>query len=394
MSKFKYFPSFSVAGFGQALRKDLKLKNGLTSRFYSKDFPEKYRHTEFLISAGHFLRHDDLYGEHGFTKDNLVMGDSGGFQIASGALKWDKSLLEKVFIWLENNSDIAMNLDIPPKIKYEGMYEECLKISKENFKYFADKQTGKVDFLNVVQGTNEIEYQHWYDQVQQFPFQGWAVGGGGRNIYAFMSGVLSLLNGKVHLKKTNKYFHILGISKVSDFLLLNQLQKSLSEVGSDVIVTTDSSSPDRSVVFGGYYLDYNFKKASFQSINIPKHDDTFKDQVFKYLPVSTEFDREYLREALTWEDTIEWKSQCTTAMRLHNFMVFKEAIDKAEYYVHSHDHILTQVLSTDMYNLLKSLDEMVKNDSPTKVFEKYKQLYTKMSNFRKDTQVKQHSFFE
>ena len=142
MSKFKYFPSFSVAGFGQALRKDLKLKNGLTSRFYSKDFPEKYRHTEFLISAGHFLRHDDLYGEHGFTKDNLVMGDSGGFQIASGALKWDKSLLEKVFIWLENNSDIAMNLDIPPKIKYEGMYEECLKISKENFKYFADKQTG------------------------------------------------------------------------------------------------------------------------------------------------------------------------------------------------------------------------------------------------------------
>ena len=72
----------------------------------------------------------------------------------------------------------------------------------------------------------------------------------------------------------------------------------------------------------------------------------------------------------------------------------KEAIDKAEYYVHSHDHILTQVLSTDMYNLLKSLDEMVKNDSPTKVFEKYKQLYTKMSNFRKDTQVKQHSFFE
>ena len=78
MSKFKYFPSFSVAGFGQALRKDLKLKNGLTSRFYSKDFPKKYRHTEFLISAGHFLRRPDLYGEHGFTSDNLIMGDSGG----------------------------------------------------------------------------------------------------------------------------------------------------------------------------------------------------------------------------------------------------------------------------------------------------------------------------
>ena len=32
------------------------------------------------------------------------MGDSGGFQII--VTKWDKSLLEKVFVWLENNSDI------------------------------------------------------------------------------------------------------------------------------------------------------------------------------------------------------------------------------------------------------------------------------------------------
>ena len=394
MSKFKYFPSFSVAGFGQALRKDLKLKNGLTSRFYSKDFPKKYRHTEFLISAGHFLKRPDLYGEHGFTSDNLIMGDSGCFQIASGALKWDTSLPKKVFTWLENNSDIAMNLDIPPKMKYEGMYEECLKISKENFKYFADNQTGKVDFLNVVQGTNEVEYMNWYNEVCDFPFQGWAVGGGGRSVYAFMSGVLSLLNGKEHLKDSNKWLHILGISKISDFLMLNQLQKSLNEVGSKIIVTTDSSSPDRSVVFGGYYLDYNFKKASFQSINIPKHDDTFKDQTFKYLPVSTEFDREYLRDALTWDNTIEWGSLCTTAMRLHNFMVFKEAIDKAEYYVHSHDYILQQVVSTDMYKLLTSLDKMVKSDNPTKVFEKYKQLYTKMSRLNNDTPMKNHDFFE
>ena len=63
-----------------------------------------------------------------------------------------------------------MNLDIPPKIKYEGMYEECLKISKENFKYFANKQSGNTDFLNVVQGTNELEYMNWYDEVKDFPF--------------------------------------------------------------------------------------------------------------------------------------------------------------------------------------------------------------------------------
>ncbi len=394
MSKFKYFPSFSVAGFGQALRKNVILRNGLTSRFYSKDFPKRYRHNEFLISAGHFFKnHPNFYDEFGFTKDNLIMGDSGGFQIASGALKWDKSLVEKVFVWLENNSDIAMNLDIPPKMKYEGKYEECLKISKDNFKYFADNQSGNTDFLNVVQGTNELEYMSWYDEVKQYPFQGWAVGGGGRNVYAFMSGVLSLLNGKEHLNENNKWFHILGISKVSDFLMLNQLQKSLNEVDSKVIVTTDSSSPDRAVVFGGYYLDYNFKKASFQSINVPKHDDSFKEQPFSYLPVSTEFDKEYLKESLIWEDTIEWKSPCTTAIRLHNLMIFKEAIDKAEYYVHSHDHILEQVVSRDMFKLLKALDEMVKSDKPINVFEKYKQLFQKMSNLKNEIKVKEHTFF-
>ena len=110
--------------------------------------------------------------------------------------------------------------------------------------------------------------------------------------------------------------------------------------------------------------------------------------------MSTEFDREYLRDALTWENTIEWGSLCTTAMRLHNFMVFKEAIDKAEYYVHSHDYILQQVVSTDMYELLTSLDKMVKSDDPTKVFEKYKQLYTKMSRLNNDTPMKNHDFFE
>ena len=29
----------------------------------------------------------------GFTKDNLLLGDSGGYQIASGALKWKKTNL-------------------------------------------------------------------------------------------------------------------------------------------------------------------------------------------------------------------------------------------------------------------------------------------------------------
>ena len=393
MSKFIYFPSFSAGAMGSSLVKNVKLKNDLSIRFYSDEFPEKYRHTDILITAGHHFKKDDYKNDLGLTDKNLVMGDSGGYQIASGAIKWDMSIRERIFNWLEHNSDIAMNLDIPPKIKYEGMYEECLKISKDNFKYFADNKSGNTDFLNVVQGTNDLEYINWYNEMKEYPFQGWAVGGGGRNVYTFMSGVMSLLQGGEHLKDTNKYFHILGISKVKDFLMLNQLQKSLNEVDSNIVVTTDSSSPDRAVVFGSYYYGYDFRKAVFRALNVPKYDESFKDQVFKHLPVTTEFDREYLSEALTWDDTIEWKGQCTMAIRLHNFMVFKEAIEKAEYYVHCHDYIKKQVLSNDMYELLTAIDAMVKNDNPRQVFEKYKPLFKRLSNVKYENDTIENKFF-
>jgi len=34
-----------------------------------------------------------------------------------------------------------MNLDIPPRFEYEGKFDECLQISSDNFKYFADNQS-------------------------------------------------------------------------------------------------------------------------------------------------------------------------------------------------------------------------------------------------------------
>ena len=288
-----------------------------------------------------------------------------------------------------------MNLDIPPGGKVFKDYNECLDLSAENFRYYVENRDKEdTEILNVLQAGFDSRTQEWYDVVKEFKFDGWSIGGvQGSKISSMMYAIAILLQGKEHLQPHNKWLHILGTAKISDFLILEQLQKSLKEVGSNVQVTTDSSSPDYAVVFGGYYLNYNFKKASFQSINVPKHDDTFENQTFKYLPVSTEFDKEYLRDALHWDDTIEWKSQCTTAIRLHNFMVFKEAIDKAEYYVYAHDYMLEQIVSTDMFTLLKSLDTMVKSDNPKNVFEKHKQLYTKMSRLNKETRVKNHDFF-
>ena len=398
IGNFRYFPSFSVGGFGDQLRKDFKFKSGFSCRFYSKEFPSKYRHTDFLISAGHFIKNNtDLYDLHGFTKDNLVMGDSGGFQIASGALKWDKKLLPKSFKWLEHNSDISMNLDIPPRLKYEGKFQECLDISIENFKYFADNQSGKTEFLNVIQGNNREEYKKWYDEVKHFPFQGWAIGGASGNPYRFTSGLCELVMGKEHLDDTKKTLHVLGTSRITDLYLLIQLQKSLEEVGSKIMVTTDSSSPDRAVVFGTYYSGYSMKRASWEGIgfpNVANHEDLVKDFVNlknPSFPIINEFDVE-LSKHVDFTD-IEDGRAYTTGMRLHNFYFFKDVIDRIESIVYAHDFILEQTVSKDLYNMLHSIDEMVKSDNPNMVFEKYSHLYTKLSNTKRQSQIKTHSFF-
>ena len=91
----------------------------------------------------------DFRDQLGLDDGVLVFGDSGGFQIATGALKWDKTIRERIFHWLEANSDVAANLDIPPRAKYENRFAESMEISFDNFKWFEKHQSGKTKFLNV-----------------------------------------------------------------------------------------------------------------------------------------------------------------------------------------------------------------------------------------------------
>ena len=48
-----FIPSLSAGGTASSLQKNRDIEPGLTSRFYSKDFPEEFRHPYFLITAGH-----------------------------------------------------------------------------------------------------------------------------------------------------------------------------------------------------------------------------------------------------------------------------------------------------------------------------------------------------
>ena len=402
IGKFLYFPSFSAGEFGHGLLKNHKFRGEQTVRFYSDEFPEQFRTKQFLITAGANFRRPTFREDMGFTKDNLLLGDSGGYQIASGALKWKPELKPQIFEWLENNTDWAVNLDIPPRLKMQGKFGECMDISMENFKYFYENQSGKTKFLGVVQGDDDISYQKWYNTAKDFHFQGWSIGGASGNPFRFMSGLCALLEGKEHLQDRNEVLHILGTSRIKDFFLLIQLQKSLEDVGSKMVVTTDSSTPDRSVVYGMYYTGFSLKKGNFEYVSLPraKHKPEMTEQIEalsnKGLVGVSEFDK-WVEKYADINDIAEWTWDGQFRMRLHNYYLFCDAIKTIEQAVYQIDIIKEQMMDKDMWQVIQSLDEMIKSDKPREVFNRNKRLYEKISSVKKSLNVsseKSTKFFQ
>ena len=410
MKKFLFFPSFSAGNVANAMSKRQTLRNGLDISFFSTKFPKEFRHPYFLVSAGHAYKKSTFSKDFGFfdAPDMLLLGDSGGYQIASGAMKWDPKVVPMIFEWLENNSHVAMHLDIPPRMNYAGKFNEALDISKKNFQYFAEKQTGKTKFLNVLQGDDERTYKVWYDAVKDFDFNGWGVGGATTSIYRMFSALNALFSAKEHYNKNRVYLHILGTSKVMDFFIIAQLQKSLNDIGSEMQVTTDSSTPSRAVTYGRYFYDVDFRSATFRSLHIPKERAENNREVSKHtsndlqgstalLPNLIPFD-DLLEGGYTYEDLRDWTIEGYATVVLHNFMFFKDVMHKINSYVEGHSYFLEQVASSDTFLLLKAMDEMVKayenGTTPKKVFDKYKPHFIKMSSNMATKETIKHDFFK
>ena len=388
---FIYFPSFSSAGVAPELKQDFRFGNGTPCRFYSTDMGD-LRYPYFLISAGANFRNKDARKDFGLTDDVLVVGDSGGFQIKTGNLNWKPELKETILRWLEDNCDIAMNLDIPPGGKVFTDYDECLKMSADNFEYFAKNRIkGKADFINILQAGFDNRTLDWYNTIKDFQFEGWSIGGvQGQKLSSMLYAVAILLEGEEHLKENNKWLHLLGTAKVSDFFMLQQLQNSLNSVGSNMRVTTDSSSPDYAVVFGGYYMNYSLKKMTMESVNLPKKEDIFNNDLC--LPQVTKFDS-LIKDCISYKTIYEWTRGAFTSMSIHNLYVLVECIDRIKEIMNSHDGLIEQVVNTDMFKLLKSIDDMFKSDSPMEVYKKYELLYLKLSNPNQEVKKVTNTFF-
>lgn len=370
-----YFPSLSSGAYAHVIKKDIEIKPGIPYRFWDKRTPEEWRYPYFLVTAGHYYKKPTLRQDWGLDKDCLVFGDSGGFQIATGALKWDISLRDTIFQWLENNSDIAANLDIPPRTKYAGRFQEALDFSLDNFKHFEAHQTGKTKFLNVSQGSNPKERETWYKAVKDFQFQGWSLGGS-RRIIDLLHAIAMMLENKEFDKTYNTWVHVLGASKVSDFLVYGKIQQMLNELTDNrITLSTDSSSPGQYPIFGQMVWDPNWKNHTFNMMYFPK-DGTVKYPTEGLVPSMLKHPG---WDTLTWPMVQEFKGDAAYRMTYHNLYMYAHTCAKAEELVTmAPPKTIEDVVSKDMAIVLQSIEDMFHSSTPMQVFESYRSFYVKI----------------
>tara|TARA_R110000772_G_scaffold2495_1_gene8991 strand:- start:522 stop:1781 length:1260 start_codon:yes stop_codon:yes gene_type:complete len=411
--EFLYIPSLSAGSMVSAFKKDTKFEDGTTMRFFAKEYPEKWRHPHFLVTAGHHYKKMDFRDQLGLDDGTFVFGDSGGFQIATGALKWDSTIREKIFHWLEANSDVAANLDIPPRVTFENRFQDAMDISFDNFKYFEKNQSGKTKFLNVIQGTFSEEYKEWYHKFKDFDFKGWCIGGP-KKLVDFMYVIALMLQEREFEKKHIEYIHLLGISKISDFFILATLQELLNKLTDNrVQLMSDSSSPGQYPVFGTYLHSGNYKTQTFTELYFPKNAEYRRKTHIKQgkggeitidktkhvpcsmgCPACNDFTYEYLG-GKTDAGLDRYSQEGMPRMVVHNTHLYCEIVKDINKLTNNHVELLETAIPKELFNVILSLHEMFEDpDNAMHVYSTYKKTYKKFGGESiSTTDVKQFNKF-
>ncbi|MEO6303957.1 MAG: hypothetical protein ABIP51_12375 [Bacteroidia bacterium] len=356
-----YFPSLS--SFSPYLRKDIPLINDYSHRFYDKDKFGDWHHPYFLLSAGSVYKKKTIRKDLGMdeagdvTRPNkkdktncLVFGDSGGYQIATGALKWDVKLREDIFNWLEDNSDVAMNIDVPPVSK-DYPFKECIRITVDNMKWFEDNQTGKTDFLNVIQCQTIAQMEEWFAAVKGFKkFKGWGAG----NVSCTMNFIHLLYMFKKHdmFATTDfNWFHFLGKTSPEHYMLYAVLQKKLNEHYPHIQVTTDSSTPAMQAVFGNWYHGVNYRSKTFAGLYFGNKG---KTNYIPGTPLPCTIDCPMCKE-ITFTNVENDGGKARFYIAYHNLFLMNKALKDINVLSESHFEIFDGLVDGKFYKVLKSI---------------------------------------
>lgn len=305
------------------------LPNGLSDLDFLNPNNNLFYYPAALYSAGHAeLNLNDTWSRESMIqqrdrKNTVLVGDSGGFQIATGVLKWpwikkkdqtnqswsdDKDKLRlQILRWLEFTSDYSMVLDIPtyglvkfgsdpvtgaslhPGVK---SFADCLSGSLENYDFFIkNRKEGATKFLNVLQGRNMDEGDIWWDAVKDLPFESWSFSNVQASNFTINLRRLIIMRDNNYLVG-REWLHYLGNGKIKAGCALTTLQRSLRKyVDPNLTLSLDAASPFVMTAKGQIYYGHEhsstnmgFKGGSLPDSKELKNDpETLNDWIFNQI---------------------------------------------------------------------------------------------------------------
>jgi hypothetical protein len=218
----------------------------------------------------------------------VIVGDSGGYQIATGVLKWpwqkkadqsdadwmrDKDAIRlQILRWLEHSCDYSMVLDVPTgsllkfgthEITGENLhpgvksFRDCLDSSMENHDFFIrNRVEGATRFMNVLQGRTQEEGDIWWDVVKDLPFETWAYSGVQASNFAINLRRVIIMRDNKYLDGRN-WIHYLGNGKIKAGCALTTLQRHWRKyINPAVTLSYDAASPFVNVAKGNIYYSW------------------------------------------------------------------------------------------------------------------------------------------
>lgn len=217
----------------------------------------------------------------------LMLGDSGGFQIAKGLWEGDwkansgcakaEKKRSAVLKWLDSVADYGMGLDIPTWVIHDKKasracqittLEEAVAATKYNNEYFIKHRRGKNEggakFLNVLQGDNHTSAEEWYQEMKVFcdpavypdrHFDGWGMGGQNMcDVHLVLKRLVALRHDNLLQEGVHDWMHFLGTSKLEWAVLLTDIQRAVRKyVNPNFTISFDCASPFLATANGQVY---------------------------------------------------------------------------------------------------------------------------------------------
>lgn len=326
-----------------------------------------------LYSAGHAqldlnksITQESMIQQRDRSK-TMILGDSGGYQIGKGVLKFDwlnfdgpaaNKTRQSILEWLELTADWSMMLDVPtwacdkihsPKTGLKS-FEDCLEKTRFNNDYFLKNRLGQTKWLNVLQGGDWATAEAWYQGVKEYsdpkgPYagkeaEGWAFGGA--NMCKMDITLRRLMIMREDGLLTGKdWIHFLGTAQLDWACYLTSIQRQIRKhINENLTISFDCASPFIATAHGLVYTNaqHSTKRWSVIMDKAPDNKALSKSDI--PFPFESEVGRRLTMGDICWyapgmlnkikkEGKTSWDSFAYALMMGHNVECHIKAVQRA-----------------------------------------------------------------